>query len=129
MKSVVICGSSRFKKEIREFARELKDMGVLVFEPHLHSGDEEWERLSDDFKNFAAMGLTYDHFRKIKIADVVFVYNKDGYIGNSTTLEMGCAVGMGKPIYALCEDKGEICRQILFQDIASSPDKLIKVLK
>lgn len=35
------------------------------------------------------------------MADVVFVFNKDGYAGNSTTLEIGYSVALGKPIYAL----------------------------
>ncbi|XOB40780.1 MAG: hypothetical protein ACKKMW_01805 [Candidatus Nealsonbacteria bacterium] len=94
MKSVVICGSRRFKPEIKEFAKKLKDLGVVVFSPYLHSGQDEWNNLSDTYKNFTALGLTHDHFYKIKMADVVFIYNKDGYSGNSTTLEIGCAVAM-----------------------------------
>ena len=129
MKSVVLCGSRRFKREMRDFARLLKDNGVQVFEPYLHSGEEEWQELSEDYKNFVALGLTHDHFYKIKMADVVFVYNKDGYIGNSTTLEMGYAVALAKPIYALEEDKRERCRQVLFREVVDSPDVLIKKLK
>lgn len=91
MKSVVICGSRRFKPGIRKFAAGLKDAGVVVFEPYLHSGQEEWEHLSQDYKNFVALGLTHDHFYKIRMADVVFLYNQDGYSGNSTTLELGYA--------------------------------------
>jgi len=98
MKSVVICGSKRFKPDMRNFAAALKKFGVVVHEPYLHSGQEEWINLSDAYKKFIALGLTHDHFYKIKMADVVFVYNKDGYSGNSTTLELGYAVALGKPI-------------------------------
>lgn len=128
MKSVVICGSKRFKTEAREFARRLKELGVVVYEPYFHSGQEEWDRLSDDYKKFIALGLTHDHFYKIQMADVVFVYNQDGYSGVSTTLEIGAAVVLGKPIYALSPDPNELCRQILFQEIISSPEELIKKL-
>ncbi|XOB42279.1 MAG: nucleoside 2-deoxyribosyltransferase [Candidatus Nealsonbacteria bacterium] len=128
MKSVVICGSRRFKPEIKKFAKKLKDLGVVVFSPYLHSGQDEWDNLSDDYKKFTALGLTHDHFYKIKIADVVFIYNKDGYSGNSTTLEIGCAVAMGKPIYALSSDKDELCRNILFREIIQSPEQLVKRL-
>lgn len=128
MKSVVICGSKRFKTEAREFARRLKELGVVVYEPYFHSGQEEWDRLSDDYKKFIALGLTHDHFYKIQMADVVFVYNQDGYSGVSTTLEMGFAVALGKPIYALSPNPNELCRQILFQEIISSPEELIKKL-
>jgi len=47
MKSVVICGSRRFKKEIKEFTRKLKEFDIVVFEPY-YSGHEEWSDLSDD---------------------------------------------------------------------------------
>ncbi len=35
MRSVVICGSRRFKTGIREFAEVLKKAGAVVFEPIL----------------------------------------------------------------------------------------------
>jgi len=128
MKSVIICGSRRFKPEIREFAKKLKELSVVVYEPHLHSGQEEWERMSDDYKKFVVLGLTHDHFYKIQMADVVFVYNKDGYCGASTTLEIGYAVACGKPIYALAADE-ELCRQVLFREIVSSPEELVERLQ
>lgn len=128
MKSVVICGSRRFRPEMREFGEKLKELGVVVYEPYLHSGKDEWENLSDDYKNFVALGLTHDHFYKIEMADVVFIYNKDGYAGNSTTLELGYAVSAGKPIYALSDKDEEICRHVLFRGFISSPEELAKVL-
>jgi nucleoside 2-deoxyribosyltransferase len=129
MKSIVICGSRRFKPEIREFAKRLKKLEVVVFEPYLHSGQNEWAKLSEDYKKFVALGLTHDHFYKIQMADVVFVFNKDGYAGNSTTLEIGYAVALGKPIYALSGDNEELCRHVLFREIISSPTRLAKKLK
>jgi nucleoside 2-deoxyribosyltransferase len=129
MKSVVLCGSRRFKKELREFAKKLKEKGIVVYEPYLHSGKKEWESLSDSYKDFVYLGLTHDHFYKIKKADVVFVYNKGGYIGNSTTLEIGYAVACDKPIYALEEDTEEGCRNVLFTEIIKTPTQLIKRLK
>ncbi len=128
MKTVVLCGSRRFKSEIWEFAKRLKELGIIVFEPHLHSGQEEWRHLSHAYQEFVALGLTHDHFYKIRMADVVFVYNKYGYIGNSMTLEIGFAVALGKPIYALGGDEGELCRHVLFREIISSPDELAKRL-
>jgi len=129
MKSVVLCGSRRFKPEIRKFARKLREKGVIVFEPYLHSGQEEWEHLSVDYKKFVALGLTYDHFYKIRMADVVFLYNKDGYCGNSMTLEIGYAVAMGKPIYALSDKDEELCRKVLIREAISTPAELVKRLK
>ena len=127
MKSVVLCGSRRFKPEMREFGKKLKELGAVVFEPYLHSGQDEWQKLSDDYKKFVALGLTHDHFYKIRMADIVFVYNKDGYCGVSTTLEIGYAVAANKPLYALSADE-ELCRHVLFRGIVQTPEELIKIL-
>ena len=129
MKSVIICGSRRFKPEIREFAKKLKELSVVVYEPHLHSGQEEWANLSEEYKNFVVLGLTHDHFYKIQMADVVFVFNKDGYSGNSTTLEIGYAVALGKPIYVLSDSDEERCRRALFREVISSAAELVNKLK
>ncbi|KKR68322.1 MAG: hypothetical protein UU10_C0027G0015 [Parcubacteria group bacterium GW2011_GWF1_40_6] len=127
MKSVVFCGSRRFKTEIREFTKQLQKLGVIVYAPYLHEGKDEWEKLSVDYKKFTALGLTHDHFYKIQMADIVFIYNKDGYAGVSTTLEIGYAVALGKPIYALTNDE-ELCRHVLFREIITSPKELTKRL-
>lgn len=129
MKSVVVCGSRRFKTEIRKFSQKLRDLGVVVYEPYLHSGQDEWTHLSDAYKKFVALGLTHDHFYKIKIADVVFIYNKNGYLGNSTTLELGCAVALGKPVYALSDKDEELCRRVLVREFIKTPRELLKKLK
>jgi hypothetical protein len=127
MKSVVLCGSSRFKSEMRAFAAELKAQGVLVYEPYLHYDQAGWDTLSDDYKKFATLGLTHDHLYKIRMADVLFVYNKDGYVGNSTTLEIGAALALNKPIYAFHIDD-EWVRQTLFRAIVVTPAELIRYL-
>ena len=129
MKSVVICGSKRFREEALAFGQNLRELGVVVYAPHFHQGQAEWERLSEDYKELIAMGLTHDHFYKIRMADVVFVYNKNGYSGVSTPLETGVAVALGKPVYALAPDPNELCRQILFKEIISSPEELVKRLQ
>ncbi len=129
MKSVVICASRRFKAEVKKFAKELEKLGVVVYAPHHHSGQNEWAKLSPDYQKFIAMGLTHDHLHKIRMADVVFVYNKGGYIGPSVSMEIGSAVALGKPIYALEPDPQELCRHVLFREIVSSPKELAKRLK
>lgn len=128
MRSVVFCGSRRFKKEMRMFAAAVRKMGVQTYEPYLHSGQEEWKAMSSDYQNFVALGLTHDHFYKIKMADVVFIFNKDGYMGVSSTLELGYALALGKPVYAIHEDE-ELCRNVLFRGILNTPKKLAGVLR
>lgn len=79
MKSVVICGSRRFRPEIRKFEEKLKEKGVVVFPPILNV-NRNIVKLPPDLKRYAFLGLTLHHFEFIRKADVVFIYNKDGYI-------------------------------------------------
>ena len=130
MKSVVICGSSRFAPGIREFAQKLKALGVLVYEPHLYRANGGvWNEIKDFDKKFVALGLVHDHFYKIRKADVVYIYNQDGYAGVSTNIEIGYAAALDKPIYAQVEVDEEICRQVLFSGLVKTPEDLIAYLK
>lgn len=128
MKTVVICGSRRFRTEIRKFEQELRDKGVTVFAPILNT-NAGIKDLPDDLKRYAFLGLTWHHIEFIRKADVVFIFNKDGYMGNSSTLEMGAAAALGKPIYALEDEKEEACRRVLIDEIIDSAKKLIEHLK
>lgn len=128
MKSVVICGSRRFEKEIRKFGKELRRLGVVVYEPFLNK-NRNIDTLSPDLKKFAFLGLALHHFNLIKKAEVVYIYNKGGYIGVSTTLELGYSVALGKPIYSFNEGGGEPARDFLLEDIVKTPKELIKKLK
>jgi hypothetical protein len=128
MKSVCICGSRRFEKEIRKFARDLRKLGVAVYEPILNQ-NRGIDKLSPDLKRFAFLGLTHHHFSFIKKADVVYIYNKGGYMGVSTTLELGYAEALGKPVYAKSTGDTEPVREVLFDAIVSTPKELTKLLK
>jgi len=130
MKSVVICGSSRFFAEIREFANQLKDSGVFVYEPNLYRADGGvWSEIKDFDKKFVALGLAHDHFHKIRMADVVYVYNKDGYAGVSTNIEIGYSVALDKPIFVYEENDEEACRKVLFNGVIKTPKDLLAYLK
>lgn len=128
MKSVCICGSRKFKKEIREFENKLTKKDVLAFSPFLNT-NREIDNLPMDLKRYAFLGLTLHHFEYIRKADCIFIYNKGGYMGNSVTLELGAAEALGKPIFALEEDKDEPCRNVLIDKIVKTPTELIKYLK
>jgi nucleoside 2-deoxyribosyltransferase len=127
MKSVVLCGSRRFKKEIRKLEKKLQEKGIIVYAPFLNM-NRGIDTLELDLKRYAFTGLTLHHLEYIRKADVVFIYNKNGYMGNSSTMELGAAVVLGKPIYALEDDNTEMCRKVVFDKIVS-PSQLIKLLK
>ncbi len=140
MKSVVICGSQRYKEGIESFAEKLRKLGCpIVFEPNfvrqrkkmLHK--EESQRLRVKSYRDRVPAMVHEHFDRIRKADVCYVYNKDGYLGVNTTLELGFAHGKNMVIYALepersIEAGGEICRDILFTEIIETPEELIKRL-
>ena len=131
MKSVVICGSSRYAQEIIEFAEKLEELGAIVYKPNLYRSNPEadWEALKDFDKKFVAMGLTHDHFYKMRLADVVYVFNKDAYAGVSTTFEIGYAAALNKPIYVYDGNDSEVCRKVLISKEVKTPGDLIKYLQ
>lgn len=129
MKSVVLCGSRRFKKEIREFASKLKRFEVVVYEPILFDSNEDTSiSVSEKIKYLRRCGVTLHHFAQIRKADICFIYNKEGYIGVSTTLEMGFAAACDKPIYALEKDTADPPRGVLIDEIIPTAEELLKKL-
>ncbi|MDX8149063.1 hypothetical protein SK854_43570 [Lentzea sp. BCCO 10_0061] len=86
---VCICGSARFAEEMRAANRELTFAGVIVVAP-----GETDEAVTDEQKT----ALDALHLRKIDLADRVLVVNPGGYVGESTSREIGHARATGKPI-------------------------------
>jgi len=140
MKSVCICGSQRYKEEIEAFSEKLRKLGVpIVFEPNFRRHrkkmivkEEKFRLLSKPYRD-KIPGMVYEHFNRLRKADICYVYNKGGYLGVNTTLELGFAHGKNMVIYALeperpIKDGGEICRDILFTEIIDTPEELVKRL-
>jgi len=86
---VCICGSARFIEEMREINRQLTLAGVIVVAP---------TEVSDDITAEQRALLGELHLRKIDLADRVVVVNTGGYIGDSTSREIGYARAAGKPV-------------------------------
>jgi nucleoside 2-deoxyribosyltransferase len=129
MKSVVVCGSKRYKKEIAAFCAALEKLGVLVFEPEFKQlFPEDTFIQSDHVTSKLFKGLTLEHFDWIRKSEVCFVYNKDNYAGISVTLEMAYAAALGKPVFALTPKTGDPCRDALIDKIVSSPKALTALL-
>lgn len=98
-KIVTICGSTRFRAEIADANRRLTLAGHMVLAPGVfgHDGDEITEEQKEALDDL--------HFRKIDLADEVYVVNPGGYLGESTLLEMSYARRNGKPISRLVEQR------------------------
>jgi hypothetical protein len=129
MKSVVVCGSKRYKGEIKKFCEELTKLGVLVFEPSIQQPIFETEQIHSEYVTSKIFkGLTLEHFDWIRKSEVCFVYNKDDYAGISVSMEMAYAAALGKPIFAISAKTGDPCRDALIDKIITSPKELASLL-
>lgn len=151
MKSVVFCSSQRFRKEMGEFVAELKRLAArkgmhpIILEPDFETRPANFEqshekdRLQDTAYREAVAGRVYDHlFRKVRVADVCFIFNKDGYLGVNTTGELFAAAMAGKMCYALHPKAlmgnypddlyEEPSSRKLIHEIVSTPEELLKRL-
>lgn len=151
MKSVVFCASQRFRKDMEEFIKKLralaKERGLhpVIFDPEFEDrpaqfeNQHEKERMKDDSYRLAVAGKVYDHlFRKVRVAEICFVFNKDGYLGANTNGELFAAAALGKTIYALHPKTmmghypddlyEEPSSRKLIHEIVETPDELLKRL-
>ena len=89
---VCLCGSTRFKEKFIEVARDLTLQGYIVTMPMIfvHRGDI----VNDLDKEY----LDEVHKAKIADADLIYIINQDGYIGDSTKSEIEWALQLGKKI-------------------------------
>lgn len=151
MKSIVFCSSQRFRKDLKEFVAELRGLArekgghLVILEPNFDDNADyldqahEKDRLKDSQYKSTIAGKVYDHlFRKVRVADVCFVFNKNGYLGANTNGELFAAAMAGKLCYALDERTlmgsyphdlyEEPSTRKLIHEIVPTPDELLKRL-
>lgn len=95
---ITICGSTRFKDQILNTARDLTLMGHIVLAPCVFHHAEETELTAEE-----KIRLDNLHKEKINMSDAIFVVNVDGYIGESTYGEIDWATRMKKQVFFLVE--------------------------
>jgi diphthamide synthase subunit DPH2 len=114
-KTIVICSSASFYKQVIEVRDTLKKLGFKVLVPLTagkmeRSGDFKVETYKTWFSDSNAYDrkrfLTKHHFNKVAKGDAVLVLNyekngKSGYIGGAVLMEMGLALHLGKKVYIL----------------------------
>ena len=100
---VCLCGSTRFMQEFFDYGWTFTMMGYIVLSVGVckHAEHHGGEALGGE----TARMLAELHYRKIDMADEVFIINKDGYIGESTAREIEYAKARGKFI-AYAEEGG-----------------------
>lgn len=122
MITITLCGSGKFREAVHATGKFLQERGVVVLIPPLHQIEQLVADRPEECKQLAWKGATFAHFNRIAKADIVFIVNPDGYVGASTTLELGYAVALGKLIVAMQPDDTEPARNSLFDVILGSSD-------
>ncbi len=92
MKTVTICGSMKFRKEMQRiaFLLEIKHkMNVLQCVYNVDSLDVTLEEQAF---------LENAHYRKIELSDAVYVVDIQGYIGEQVSKEIAFAESKGKEV-------------------------------
>ena len=82
MKIITLCGSIKFQKEMMIVAEKLALKGNCILTPTY----PVIENLEITEKQTSM--LKEAHFKRIELSDAIFVVNVNGYIGNSTKLEI-----------------------------------------
>jgi len=96
MKSICICGSFRFYEEMVDLRNALQARGIRCEWP-LPGPRRAPQTMTADEARDAIM----QHLERMDRAEGIFVFNKDGYLGNSVVMEIGYAYARRKPVYVL----------------------------
>ena len=92
MKVVTLCGSMRFQNEMMEIAEKLAREGECVLTP-VYMVMKDCEISEEEVKR-----LKLEQFKRIELADEIFVVDVDGYVGESTMAEIEFAKRNGKKV-------------------------------
>ena len=133
---ITICSSLRNRTELKNFTKQLEHLGIrYVSSPDFDNlpeeviTKEEEARRTNKFYTDQLPYMAKAWVNEVRKADLVFFFNKNGYLGINTTLELGVAIGMDKIIIALEKDISEPCRNIYFDAICSTPEELYKFIQ
>jgi len=90
---ITLCGSTKFKNEFLQVAKDLTLQGFIVFNVYVFSHHDNIN-LSQEQKN----DLVDIHNQMLDMSNGIFVVNKNGYIGENTKNEIEYVEKKGKHI-------------------------------
>jgi nucleoside 2-deoxyribosyltransferase len=96
MKSVCLCGSFRFYDDMVALREALQAHGV-----HCEWPTPGLRRAPQGMAPAEAKEAILQHLQRMDRADLIFIFNKGGYAGNSVLMEIGYAYARRKPVYVL----------------------------
>lgn len=92
MKTVTICGSMRFEKEMMAISFLLETKHSFCALQCVYNTEQQG--ISEGELEM----LVQAHFKKIELSDAIYVLDIDGYIGEQVTKEIEYAKALGKEI-------------------------------
>lgn len=92
LKTVALCGSMKFENEMKRIAFFLETKYNMCVLQCVYNEDKS--ELGED----EIIALNSAHFRKIELADAVYVVNINGYIGEQVKKEIALAENLGKEV-------------------------------
>lgn len=112
MITAVVSGSFKYKPEIDKAIETLEETGIKVLEPTkgwlIMPSTEVTERLRygqvrplPTEENLSTREIETRFLKALGKCNLMYLMNPEGYVGNSTALELGFAMAADKPIYAL----------------------------
>lgn len=115
MEIVVICGSVRFKNEMLGYRDEQMTKGKWILLPE--NMDIDIQKIDRRVKD----QMDQLHLKKIDCADKVIIWNREGYMGESTRRELSYSLKNNKAIEfiekAYIEEAREMTRTQFSRDI------------
>lgn len=99
MKTITVCGSLIFYKEIVEIALKMELEGNCMLVPIYNPYNTDKDSFTEEEINM----ISKMHYEKIKLSDAILVVDIDGYIGNSTSKEIEYAKTLNKEILCYSE--------------------------
>ena len=92
MKTVTICGSMKFEKEMQRIAFLLETKHTMNVLQCVYNVDHR------EITPMEQVALENAHYRKIELSDAIYVVDIQGYIGDQVSKEIAFAKRKGKEV-------------------------------
>ena len=122
MKTVCMCGSFRHYDEMFALRDALLASGASCEWPTIEQRRDP-KTMTDEEANAAILA----HLQRMDRADLILIYNKDGYVGNSVVMEIGYAYARRKPIYVLMPLQDRFLMSLV--TVVARPEDFIEVAR
>lgn len=110
MRTVTLCGSTKFKDLFQKIEAKMAREGVAVYTCSF------WGHAEDKISEEEKLLLDATHMVKILNSEAIYVVSKEGYFGTSTRREVYFAKSLGKaiifhePNYPFAKEHGTAAR-------------------